>query len=88
MQRITLPKKSSSNSCLAKKALYSTCEGAKGEEKEEATMEATAGSTSEATTGGGNRRGDRRIILNSKQQLRKFMSDYLNESLESLDVDW
>ena len=54
----------------------------------DATTETAQGSTSEATTGGGNRRGDRRLIINSKQQLQKFMSDHLNASLESLNVDW
>ena len=54
----------------------------------DATTETAQGSTSEATTGGGNRRGDRRLIINSKQQLQKFMTDHLNASLESLNVDW
>ena len=47
----------------------------------EATTETNQGSTIEATTGEGNRRGDRRIIINPKHRLRKFMSDQLNEYL-------
>ena len=34
------------------------------------------------------RRGDRRLIINSKEQLKKFMADHLNTSLESLSINW
>ena len=34
------------------------------------------------------RRGDRRLIINSKEQLKKFMADHLNSSLESLSISW
>ena len=34
------------------------------------------------------RRGDRRLIINTKDQLKKFMTDHLNVSLESLNIDW
>ena len=54
----------------------------------DAASETTPRSTSEATTSGGNRRGDRRLIINSKQQLHKFMTDHFNASLESLNVYW
>ena len=57
----------------------------------EATMVATSGATSEAAakaTTGVVRRGDKRITINSKHQLQKFMADHLKTPLESLNVDW
>ena len=54
----------------------------------EAIPGATSGTVSGATAGSSSRRGDRRFIINSKQQLQQFMSDHLNASLESLNIDW
>ena len=54
----------------------------------DATTETTPRPTFEATTGGGNRRGDGRQMINSKHKLQKFKTDHLNASLESLSVDW
>ena len=34
------------------------------------------------------RSGDRRLIINTKDQLKMFMTDHLNVSLESLNIDW
>ena len=34
------------------------------------------------------RRGDRRMFIKSKEQLKKFMTDHLNVSPESLAIDW
>ena len=53
----------------------------------DATTETTPGSTSETATGGGNRKGARRLIINSSQQLQNFMTDHLNAHLESSNVD-
>ena len=49
---------------------------------------ASSGTVSEATTGGNRRRGDRRLVINSKEQLQQFMSNHLNASMESLNIDW
>ena len=38
--------------------------------------------------GRSSRRGDRRYIINSKQQLQQFMSDQFNASMEFLNIDW
>ena len=54
----------------------------------EAIPRATSGMVSEATTGGISRNGDRRFIINSKQQLQLFMSEHLNAAMESLNIDW
>ena len=69
--------------------------GATSEAAMEATTETTSGvtsgttseATSEATTGIV-RRGDKRVTINSKHQLQKFMADHLNAPLDSLNVDW
>ena len=44
--------------------------------------------TSSASTDTVSRRGDRCMIINTKKQLKKFMTDNLNASLESLAINW
>ena len=34
------------------------------------------------------RSGDRRIIINAKDQLKKYMTDHLRVLLEPLAIDW
>ena len=52
-----------------------------------ANLETTSEATSEATTGIV-RRGDKRVTINSKHQLQKFMADHLNAPLDSMNADW
>ena len=54
----------------------------------EAIPGTSSGTVPEATTGGNRRRDDRRLVINSKQQLEQFMSNHLNASMESLNIDW
>ena len=54
----------------------------------EAIPGASSGTVSGATTGGNRRRGDRRLVINSKQELQLFMSNHLNASMDSLNIDW
>ena len=52
-----------------------------------AVAASTSDAAPEAYTGGIRRRGDRRLYINSKQQLQLFKSDHPNASMESLNID-
>ena len=45
-------------------------------------------STSSASTDTVSRRGERRMIINTKKQLKEFLADNLNAYLESLANNW
>ena len=66
-----------------------------GEASGEETVESTNGPTrgaedvgAQAPSRSTSRGRDRRIIINTKQDLSKFMSDHLKASIGSLSIDW
>ena len=63
-------------------AVNESTNGSTSETSEDAVEEASVSTDTDL------RRGDRRLIINSKEQLKKFMADHLNTSLESLGINW
>ena len=83
----------SSSSASSSGTLSERSDGAQSESPTVVTIRTTsetddgAEATSSVPTDMISRRGDQRTIFNSKDQLKKFMTDHLNVPLESLAID-
>ena len=84
----------SSSSASTSGTLSERSDGAQSEPPTVATIRTTnetddgAEAASSVSTDMVSRRGDRRIIINTKEQLKKFMTEHLSVPLESLAIDW